>query len=226
MYAGASRYFAGTRRAYIFMPERAASTRKTRVPVPGIKFFLPLAALFVLWHVLLVEIAGKCKMKPSLRYKGSINSIFYRFQNRSANNPEIAITLKSYFNEGLWLFIVQLQDDFKMRPVFPKCLCACHPSDSISLWQMCWWAEVSNDFRHDNSANSPIFLHHCLRGNSICNELHSHYPVDTRASAVPFRPLPGEMRLQHSLTYLHNWAKSLMMFMFWPISIGLKKNLG
>lgn len=29
MYAGASRYFVGTRQAYIFMPERAATTRKT-----------------------------------------------------------------------------------------------------------------------------------------------------------------------------------------------------
>lgn len=39
------------------------------------------------------------------------------------------------------------------------------------------------------------------------NDLHSHHPVDTRASAVPFKPLPGEMRLQLSLTYRPNWAK-------------------
>lgn len=38
MYAGASHYFVGTGRVYIFMPERTAATMETRVPVPGIKF--------------------------------------------------------------------------------------------------------------------------------------------------------------------------------------------
>lgn len=55
----------------------------------------------------------------------------------------------------------------------------------------CWLEEDSPGILHGNFENGLIFLRHCLHGNSVCNELESHYPADTWASAVPFETPPG-----------------------------------
>lgn len=62
----------------------------------------------------------------------------------------------------------------------------------------CWLEEDSPGILHGNFENGLIFLRHCLHGNSVCDELESHYPADTWASAVPFETPPGEMRVSET----------------------------
>lgn len=72
MYAGASRYFVGTRQAYIFMPERAAASKKKKkheFQFQGLTSCSPCCSVCFttcFTVVSLVEIAGERKMKPSL----------------------------------------------------------------------------------------------------------------------------------------------------------------
>lgn len=79
---------------------------------------------------------------------------------------------------------------------FPLIACVSTTPLIQSEFDKCCWLEGDGlGILHGNFENGLIFLRHCLHGNRVCDELESHYPADTWASAVLFETPPGEMRV-------------------------------
>lgn len=108
---------------------------------------------------------------------------------------------REMLNPSLFSLIACVSKTLLIQSAFDKC---------------CWLEEDSSGILHSNFENGPISLRHCLHGNSVCDELESHYPADTWASAAPSEtpPLWNEgHRDSPSLWFIYsNGAKVTLWF--------------